>query len=452
MLFNFKDPRNLSNLEIAFQAIMANKMRSILTALGIIFGVAAVIAMMAIGQGAKKEILDQLELIGVNNIVVTPITEQNEGKLNEAENERSLKKFSKGLDMQDVYSIRKIIPHIKNISPEVVYNTAAIYRSKYRSVKLIGVQNDYFKLSNIDLYRGNFFAPSQSKKGLAVCIIGNGIYKKFFTGIDPIGEHIKVGDQWLKIIGVTKEKKISDHARESLGIRNYNMDIYTPIQTVFIRYENRGLLKADDSEGGDGMVFYINGEEQGSQRPKSYHQLDKLVLGVNDVKYLSQTADVLQRMLQRKHNDVIDFEIKIPIQLLQQQQDTKDIFNNILFAIACISLLVGGIGIMNIMLASVLERTKEIGTRLAIGAKRSDIISQFLFESILISLSGGIIGITFGVGASWIITSFWDVETIISYPSIIVSFAVATGVGLIFGISPARKAALQNPVESLRYE
>lgn len=451
ILKKITDPRHLSNLEIAFQAIMANTMRSVLTALGIIFGVAAVIAMMAIGRGSEKEILNQLELVGVNNIEIKPIVNQEEGKTSDKDKEGEMKKFSKGLDMQDVVSIQKVIPNITSISPEVEYNTTAIYDSKYRSIKLIGIQNDYFKLSNIELYKGHLFTKPQLDKGLAVCIIGNGIYKKFFTGIDPIGQYIKVGEQWLKIIGVTKEKHISDQAMQNLGIRNFNMDIYTPIQTLFIRYENRGLLKVDESFG-DGVFVFINGEEEQKKKPTSYHQLDKLVLAVNDAKYLSQTADVLNRMLKRKHNEVVDYEIKIPIQLLQQQQDTKDIFNNILLVIAFLSLLVGGIGIMNIMLASVLERTKEIGTRLAIGAKKTDIINQFLFEAVLISLTGGILGVILGIVISVLITTIFDVETIISVSSIIVSFFVASGVGLIFGISPATKAANKNPVESLRYE
>ena len=192
--------------------------------------------------------------------------------------------------------------------------------------------------------------------------------------------------------------------------------------------------------------------EESDQTIKNYHQLDRLVIQVYNADQLSATADVINRLLKRKHNNVVDYEISIPVQLLQQQQDTKEIFNFVLSAIAGISLLVGGIGIMNIMLASVLERTKEIGTRLAIGAKKNDIITQFLFEAVLISLSGGIIGVILGILSSVFISRFADIETMVSYGSVFLSFGVASSIGLIFGISPARKAANQNPIESLRYE
>jgi putative ABC transport system permease protein len=177
-----------------------------------------------------------------------------------------------------------------------------------------------------------------------------------------------------------------------------------------------------------------------------------MVVQVKDSEYLGSTAEVISRLLQRKHNKVVDFEVIIPQQLLEQQQRTKDIFNLVLSAIAGISLLVGGIGIMNIMLASVLERTREIGTRLAIGAKKQDIIQQFLMEALLISLSGGIIGVLLGVLASFLISTFANIETIVSAYSILISFGVASITGLVFGLSPAKKAAEKNPVESLRYE
>jgi len=177
-----------------------------------------------------------------------------------------------------------------------------------------------------------------------------------------------------------------------------------------------------------------------------------LVVQVTESSFLGSTAEVISRMLKRKHNGVVDFEIIIPQQLLEQQQRTKDIFNLVLSAIAGISLLVGGIGIMNIMLASVMERTREIGTRLAIGAKKQDIINQFLFEALLISLSGGLIGIALGLLASYLVEELAQIETVVSAYSILISFGVASFTGLVFGLSPARKAALKNPVESLRYE
>lgn len=430
------------NLRIAWEALQANRVRSMLTALGIIFGVAAVITMLAIGKGAQQEILSQLELVGVNNIEIRPIIEQEDKKLGEDQPEEIGVKFSKGLDLRDAYGLQKILPGLRRISPEVILNTSVISNGRRRSAKLIGVWPSFFEVFNIQLQSGQLFSQVQMEEGAAVCVVGSGIEKKFFPGRTAVGERIKCGNQWLTIIGVTRAKIITEKAQNELGIRDYNMDIYTPVNTLLMRYEDRGLLKIDD--GWD--------DEEATPVAPNYHQLDKLTLQMEESAMLSPAADVVRRYLRRRHNEVVDFEIVIPEQLLEQQQRTKDIFNLVLSAIAGISLLVGGIGIMNIMLASVLERTREIGTRLAIGAKKDDIIAQFLFEALLISLSGGLIGIALGVLGSYLIEWLAEIKTIISWLSILISFGVASVTGLVFGLSPARKAALQDPVESLRYE
>lgn len=439
-------PRNSINLKIAFDAIIANKVRSILTALGIIFGVSAVITMLAIGKGAQEEILSQIELVGVNNIVIKPIIEQIDEDIDEGAKEDQ-KKFSKGLDLKDALSIKRILSTVKNISPEIIIDTYVINDGRRRSAKLIGIEQSFFDISNIDIRKGKTFSEFQMENAEAVCIIGSGIKKKFFAGKSSIGKQIKCGDQWLTVIGVTEGKPVSQKAKDNLGIRDYNMDIYTPINTVLVRYKNRAYLQVDKGSNDD--------NDEGKVKvlaPFNYNQVDRMVIQVTESNFLASSAEVISRLLKRKHNGMVDYEITIPEQLLQQQQKTKDIFNLVLSAIAGISLLVGGIGIMNIMLASVLERTKEIGTRLAIGAKKEDIISQFLFEALLISLSGGVIGIILGVGTSFLISHFADIQTLISPMSILISFGVASATGLIFGISPAKRAANQNPVESLRYE
>jgi putative ABC transport system permease protein len=436
--------RDKINLKIAFDALLANKVRSMLTALGIIFGVAAVITMLAIGKGAKQEILAQMELVGVNNIEITPIVEQKEEEVGTEEVSQENKKYSKGLDLLDAYGMAKILPNVRVVSPEILLDTYVISNGKRRTAKLIGVSPAFFQVANISLAKGQMFSEEQIGKAMAVCIIGSDVEKKFFTGANALGKNIKCGKQWLTVIGVTKAKRINKKAQENLGIRNYNMDIYTPINSLLTRYKDRGKLQA--SEGFD------DDDEDEAKPVLNYHQVDKITVQLDESTTLSASADVISRYLKRRHNSVIDFEIVIPEQLLQQQQKTKDIFNLVLSAIAGISLLVGGIGIMNIMLASVLERTREIGTRLAIGAKKDDIIKQFLFEALLISLSGGLIGIFLGSVASILISTFADINTIVSATSILISFGVASATGLIFGISPARKAAMQNPVESLRYE
>lgn len=448
--------RILANLYIAVNAVIANKVRSLLTALGIIFGVAAVIAMLAIGNGAQQEILEQIKLVGVNNIVIKPIVEQEEEKIEEQVGQHEKKKFSPGLTLRDVRSIEATIPGLSSISPEIMLDTYVIRDGLRRSAKLVGVEPEYFKIFSFDLLEGQIFNKEQERLGAAVCIIGYSIKAKFFPKENPIGKSIKVGQHWLRIVGILGERVVSSSSISKLGIRNFNMDIYLPIRSVLIRYKNRDRITAEqlriEAARSQGNVFEANTSTENEAEKKNYHQLDRLVIQVDETNRLSTTAEIISRLLERKHYGVVDYEIEIPELLLKQQQRTNDIFNYVLGAIAGISLLVGGIGIMNIMLASVLERIKEIGLRLSIGAKKSDVVQQFLFEAIMISISGGIIGVILGITMAMIVSRFAGIPTIITFTSIIVSFGVAATVGLIFGIAPARRAASQDPITSLRYE
>ncbi|MBX2899916.1 MAG: ABC transporter permease [Cyclobacteriaceae bacterium] len=459
MLNNYLSARMLANLYIAIDAVIANKMRSLLTALGIIFGVAAVIAMLAIGNGAQQEILNQIKLVGVNNIVIKPIVEQKDEKLNaEATGKKEKKKFSPGLTVRDVNSISTIIPGLSKVSPEIILNTSVIQNGIRRSAKLVGVEPSYFEIYDFQLADGQMFNAEHLKLGAPVCIIGSALKSKFFPTENAIGKSLKVGPHWLTVIGVLRERFVSQNSISKLGIRDFNMDVYAPLQSVLIRYENRDLITAEAlrlanmrSQG----IFFIGGNnsnEESEEEKKNYHQIDRLVIQVDETAKLQPVAEIISRMLTRKHYEVVDFEIEIPELLLKQQQRTNDIFNYVLGAIAGISLLVGGIGIMNIMLASVLERIKEIGLRLSIGAQKRDVVQQFLFEAVMISVSGGLIGVMLGVVLAYLVSAFANIPTIISFTSILLSFGVAATVGLIFGIAPARKAASQDPITSLRHE
>jgi len=441
---NFPDKERLiANLTIAFEAVLSNRVRSILTGLGIIFGVAAVIAMLAIGNGAQKEIIDQIKLVGLNNIVIKPIIEQTEEQVSSDDPfNKEKNKYSPGLTLKDKNAIAKMLPNIQAISPEIVKDTYIMNKGIRRSAKLVGVEPPYFKLFNFELEEGTMFNEQNLIHGMPVCIIGKSIKAKFFPSENPIGKKLKCGNQWLTVMGVLEQRIISENSIKRLGIRDYNMDVYVPLKTVLIRYENRDLI----------TKLMLKKADKDNTTTTNYHQLDRLVLQVAETEKLSTTADIIARMLARKHFDVVDYEIEIPELLLKQQQRTNDVFNYVLGAIAGISLLVGGIGIMNIMLASVLERIKEIGLRLSIGAKKTDIVFQFMFEAIMISATGGIIGIFTGVLMAYGVSAFANIPTIISFGSIVISFGVATLIGLIFGIAPARKAAQQNPITSLRYE
>ena len=255
-----------------------------------------------------------------------------------------------------------------------------------------------------------------------------------------------MGNHWLKVIGVLKERYISKKYIANLGIRDYNMDIYAPINTVLSRYENRALITEAK------IKIFNRTRPQNREEFPNYHQLDRLTIQVAETEKLNGIAQVISKILKRKHNEIVDYEISIPELLLKQQQRTKSVFNFVLGAIAGISLLVGGIGIMNIMLASVLERIKEIGIRKAIGAKNRDIAFQFLMEAVLISFTGGIIGIILGIVVAFVVASFAEIPTIVNWYSILLSFGVAVTIGVIFGFTPARRAAKQDPIVSLRYE
>ncbi len=454
--------RYFHDVIIAFEAILANKLKSILTALGIIFGVAAVISMLAIGKGAQQEILEQIKMVGVNNILISPIIESSDNSTDEGEKKQN--KFSRGLSLLDVNAIKEILPSVKRISPEISFNSNVVLNGMKYPAKLVGVRNDYFGLYNLPLDAGTYFNDYQEEHGIQVCLIGANIRAKFFSKVDPIGQYIKFDGVWLKVIGVLQKNNVSLTGFEETGVNVYNDNIYIPIQTMLLRYQNRELvntkLASEASSilmqgGGHGMrmrTVIASSSDPNTQAETNYNQLDKIVVQVDETEQLNTSTEVLSRMMLRRHSNVKDFEITVPELLLKQQQRTKDIFNIVLGAIASISLIVGGIGIMNIMFASVMERIKEIGTRMAIGAKKMDNVVQFLSEAILISVTGGFIGVILGVVLSLLINKIANILTIVSPFSVVIAFGVSAAVGVIFGYSPAKRAAERDPIESLRYE
>lgn len=441
------------DIVIGFEAIIDNKLKSILTALGIIFGVAAVISMMAIGNGAEQEILEQIKMVGVNNIIVTPTqVSGNESKTANQDGKIGSKKFSKGLTLLDLKAIEEIVPTVNIASPVISYNYSAIIDGKSKPIIIEGVNASYFEVFNIRLQKGEVFNRIQTEDGQPVCVIGDNIKTVFFNQEDPVGKYIKCGQVWLKIVGVVERRDFTASASDEMGISSTDNKIFVPAQTVLMRFKNRALVRADEVEKANARrrIVIADQNAQKEEEDKNLNQLDKIVLQVKETEQLSATAAIVKRMLLRRHSGLYDFEVTIPELLLKQQQRTKKIFNIVLGAIAGISLIVGGIGIMNIMLASVMERIREIGTRQAIGASRKDIVVQFLAESTMISVSGGIIGIVLGVALSKIITSVFDIKTIISFFSIVIAFGVSALVGIMFGYMPAKRASEKDPVESLR--
>ncbi|PLX01746.1 MAG: hypothetical protein C0594_12620, partial [Marinilabiliales bacterium] len=383
---------------------------------------------------------------------ITPVIEEDEGVESDGSGTDVLKqKYSPGLSMKDVQAIQNVIPTVQNVSPEVSKDVRIIRKGKSFGATLIGVTPVYFDLFMLDVSEGEIFSNIQNETGLNVCIIGEEINAKLFSKENAIGNYIKCGKVWLKVIGVLEKRQSAAMSDDALRLNNSNECVYIPTKTMLLRFVNRSLITSKNFPDA-GFSFFSDSDEEEKPRVKNYNQLDKIIVQVDETEHLQATSELISRMLLRRHLDVEDFEITVPELLLKQQQNTKDIFNIVLVAIASISLLVGGIGIMNIMLASVMERIKEIGTRLAIGATKKDIIVQFLAESTIISLSGGIIGVILGILLSYMISHFQGILTIITFSSVFVSFIISVAVGIIFGFVPAKRAAERDPVESLRYE
>lgn len=427
-------------------------MRSLLTSLGIIFGVASVIAMLAIGRGAQEEVLSQMKLLGTNNVIIEPVVQQVEGEVsNAASIQKENNKYSPGLTLADMQSIKEQIPQVDQVSPEIIYETSFIRSGRLRSGKLVGVNRNYFAINNFEIAEGGIFTDTQFGNADRICVIGSDVKTRFFAGQNPVGQKIKAGNVWLTVVGVLEKRELSTENIQNLGIRNYNLDIYVPATTALLRYKNRSLVTGQEIQQAAAQRNN-NNDETSTGSDYNYHQIDKMIVQVTDTRYSVPIAEIARKMLQRRHNAVVDFEVIVPELLLQQERRTQEIFNIVLSSIASISLIVGGIGIMNIMLASVVERYREIGVRRAVGAHERDIQLQFLTEALTISISGGVVGIILGIVLSYIIELTAGIVTIVTLSSIFISFGVAMAIGVIFGFFPAQRAAEQDPVHALRHE
>ena len=440
------------DVEIALECIRGNKLKSFLTALGIVFGVAAVISMMAIGNGAKQEILEQIKQVGVNNIILSPIdpdAQKEEGDSEgeaAAEGQEKSKRFSPGLTLKDAGLIKELIPGVSYVSSVISAQGSVIGNGMSRQGKLAGVDQDYFAIYDLKPAAGNLFSERQVRENMAVCVIGANVRMKYFSRTSAVGSYIKFDSSWWRIVGVLERTSWQSE---------YNDQIFVPINSMLLRVPPKSSASSGSSSLSGAITIMGGGRliiGGGGTAPPSSHQPNQVIVQVKESSELMSIQELISRMIIRQHQGVHDTEITAPEMLLKQQQRSTSIFNIVLGAIAGISLLVGGIGIMNIMFASVMERTKEIGTRLAIGAKKLDVAAQFLAEAVLISVTGGLIGVILGVGLSFIIERAFDIKSIVSFVSILVSFAVSVAVGIIFGYAPAKRASERDPIESLRYE
>jgi putative ABC transport system permease protein len=431
----------IDNFKIGIAALSANKLRTFLTMLGIIFGVGAVIAMLSIGEGARQETLEQINLLGTNNIIIKAKQVSDESSNSEAS-------FSPGLNTKDAASIEKINPFVEFVTPQREFMTSVLYKSNIIDAKIVGTSVNYPQTFNSNITAGSFFTDLHFQNSSNVCVLGSAINEQLFKYEDPVYKQIKINDQWFRVVGVVGSKNTSSTGINNLGISDFNNEIYIPFSTAVNKF------KTDDDGGGNfafgGMVIFFGGSQAANVVDKS--SVNQLTVKVKDDTQIREAASLIDRIINRRHYGIKDYEIIIPEQLLAQKQKTQRIFNVVMGAIAGISLLVGGIGIMNIMLANILERTREIGIRRAVGASQADVLSQFMYEAVTISILGGLIGVAVGFILTSLITGYAEWRTIITPFSVILAFFVSVLVGIVFGIYPARQAAAKDPIEALRYE
>lgn len=395
-----------------------HKLRSFLTMLGMIFGVGAVIAMLSIGAGAEEESLRTIASMGIRNIIV----QAREFKDEELEQIRT---ESLGVSLRDVEALQTILKPRPLISATRLIKTYQVNSDKARTdSRVLGVSSTYPIIQNLKLLQGSFFLPRDEEANAQVCVLGIVAKQKLFGFGDVLNKQIKVNDIWLTVVGVLADAGIDKQEFEGAKIQNPNNDIYIPITTAIRKFDTEAVE----------------------------NELNSIVIRIDDSADIKEQASTINNLVSVMHRYVDDYEMIVPEKLLESKQKTQNIFNIVMGAIASISLLVGGIGIMNIMLASVLERTNEIGLRRAIGAKKMDIRMQFMAEAIAISLAGGIIGVALGYGISKAVAVFSGWSTIITGVSVALSFGVSSIIGLIFGIYPAVQASNLDPIECLRYE
>jgi len=357
--------------------------------------------------------------LGVNNIIVR------EKDLSDEELEAVRAKFSQGLSLTDAEVIGQIVPGVKKIACQAEIDTDVKYADQTSHSTVIGITPDYAQLLNYKTDKGTLISKDHYDRNLKVCVLGAGVAKTLFKHKSPIRKMVKLDDQWFEVVGVLQSKALFTETVGELASRDLNTDVYIPLTSFLDRFTPTNQLKS---------------------------QIQQITIQVDNSEHLVETSNLVTAILNRHHFNNQDYSIVIPYELLKQEEKERRIYNILLGAIAAISLVVGGIGIMNIMLATVMERTREIGIRRAIGARKADIMSQFVSEAVAISITGGLIGVVLGVSLSLLITLFTDVHTFIRLYSVFIAFGFSVIVGISFGYLPAKNAANLKPIDSIRYE
>jgi putative ABC transport system permease protein len=421
--------RPFRTLRLGLKSLALHKLRSTLTVVGIVFGVGSVIVMLAVGEGARVEVIRQIQDLGATNLIVRSVKPTEDTK--EAKNEGMLRY---GLTHEDLDRILETIPTVVSATPLREFRKELRYLDRELEGRVVAVLPDYLAMNGLRIAQGRFLTDLDNERLANVAVLAAETAETLFPFEDPLGRSIRIDNaQYYEVIGVTEHRAPSAAVGSSLAAQDYNRDVYIPFATDRVRF-------------GEIITYRRAGTWQAEKL-----EISQITVAVDSMSNVRSTAEVIEGLLDQFHTQK-DTAVTVPLDLLEKAEATQRIFTLVLGSIASISLIVGGIGIMNIMLATVTERTREIGIRRALGAKRRDIIVQFLVETIVLSSTGGILGTVLGITLAYLVTHFFLLETIIRTWSPMLAFAISIVVGLIFGIYPARRAAQMDPIEALRHE
>ncbi len=424
-----RNNRLLRNIRLGIKTLLLHKLRSLLTMLGVVFGVSSVIAMLAVGEGASREALDQIRRLGSHNIIIDGDRPDSDEDGQRGESTRLL---IYGLRYADLDRLQTGFPDIARAVPVKWVQREGRIGAQSMQLRMVGTTPDWFDLVNRPMLDGRALSQLDIERKANVAVITEHAARRFFAAARAgLGSQIRFGGTSFTIVGIVQSESASAGGMQT---PDRNTDLYIPISTAQERFGDLQELRS------------------GGSRSREQVELNQIIVEIASLDAVEPNAAAIEAMLKRFHRSDTAYRVNVPLALLRQAETTRRNFNIVLGAIAGISLLVGGIGIMNIMLASVTERTREIGVRRAIGAKQRQIVSQFLIETIVLSTTGGLIGVAIGMLIPWVISITVDMPTYVTPISVILALGVSMAVGIIFGIYPAMRAARLDPIEALRHE